>query len=229
MLKKSLLIIIPAYNEAKMIGKVIDSIPNKIRNIAKRDILVIDDGSRDHTVLIAHSKKVKVIRHIINRGLGAVLATGFEYARRFSYTFIITFDADGQHNPHDIFPVLKPLIDQKADVVIGSRLLYPKTMPLARRLINFISNFITLLLFNVWTTDSQSGLRGFNLKALQKINIRTQRMEVSSEIFKEISRTKLKLAEVPIHSIYTKYSLHKGQRISNAPNVVWKLLLSRFT
>ncbi len=223
-----LLIILPAYNEEKVIGKVLKSLPRKINQIIKVDLLVVDDGSTDDTQEICRSCNVLVIHHLINRGLGAALCTGFTYAVNHHYNYVVTFDADGQHSPSDIGRLLKPLLSKTADVVIGSRMLNLQSMPLTRRFVNFFSNLITLLFYKIWTTDSQSGLRGFTLSALQKIRVRTQRMEVSSEIFKEISRHHLIFAEVPISSLYTNYSLQKGQRITNAPNVFYKLLLNNF-
>ncbi len=212
-----------------MLGKVLETLPKKLLHINKIDFLVIDDGSTDNTALIAREHKVITCRHIINRGLGAALATGFKYALIHNYDYVVTFDADGQHKATDVLKIVSPLINNTADVVIGSRLLYRKGMPIARRLINILSNIITLLLFKVWTTDSQSGFRSFNKNALKKIRIKSQRMEVSSEIFKEISRLRLKVSEVPIQSLYTNYSLRKGQKITNAPNVFWKLLQQQFS
>ncbi len=224
-----LLIIIPAYNEGNMISQVLKSIPRNFAKIDKTDILVIDDGSRDDTALKARIHFTKVIRHLINRGLGASLTTGFKYAIKNCYNYIVTFDADGQHSPADINILLVPLITKQADVVIGSRLLQKNKMPFLRKMINIMSNYLTWLLFRVWTTDSQSGLRAFTREALEKIKIQSQRMEVSSEIFKEISRCRLKVVEVPVSTIYTEYSLYKGQKLDNAPNVFWKLVLQRFT
>lgn len=226
---KRLLIVIPAFNEEKSIGKVINSLSIKIKEISKIDLLVVDDGSKDDTTRIALKTHARLLRHIINRGLGSALATGFKYALLKDYDFVITFDADGQHRAKDITRILEPLISGRADVVIGSRLKNPGRMPMARKLVNIFSNLLTFFLFNIWTTDSQSGLRGFNKAALKKIKIRSQRMEVSSEIFKEISRLNLRLTEVPIETIYTNYSLSKGQPITNAPNVFWRLIFSRFS
>ncbi|HCM37606.1 MAG: Glycosyl transferase family 2 [Candidatus Gottesmanbacteria bacterium GW2011_GWB1_43_11] len=223
-----LLLLIPAFNEAAIIGEVLDGLPRQIHGMGKIDVVVIDDGSQDNTFEIAKRKKVKVFRHSLNLGLGAVLGTGFEYAVNTGYDFVITVDADGQHQPDDVVNIAKSLLTEKSDIVIGSRSLSKKNMPLVRRLVNFLSNTLTFLLFNVWTTDSQSGLRGFTKAALKKLKIRSQRMEVSSEIFKEIGRLHLTFVEVPITAIYTDYSLTKGQPISNAPNVFWKLLLQRF-
>ncbi len=152
-----LLIIIPAYNEELTIKEVIKGLSRRIKNI-QVDTLVIDDGSRDQTKSIAE-KMTKVISHQLNRGLGASLATGFAYARLKDYDYVVTFDADGQHNPSDIPKLLSPLLKNRVDVVIGSRLKNAGQMPLVRRTINWLSNVFTWLLFTVWTTDSQSGLR----------------------------------------------------------------------
>lgn len=223
-----LLIIIPAYNEQETIGEVLKKLPRQINHNVIVHSVVIDDGSQDKTRFIAE-KKTRVISHALNRGLGAALATGFAYARLKKYDYVVTFDADGQHDPKDIPRLLNPLIESKADIVIGSRLGTRGQMPLLRRLINWSSNIFTWLLFTIWTTDSQSGFRAFNHKAIEELKIKSQRMEVSSEIFKEIKRLQLTLKEVPVTSIYTNYSLKKGQSITNAPNVVWKLVINYFS
>lgn len=224
---KRLLVVIPAYNEELTLKRIIDSIPPVVAGI-RPNILVIDDGSVDGTALIMRKSKVIMLKHLLNRGLGAVLATGFEYARKYKYDLVVTFDADGQHRVADIERVVTTILRGNFDVVIGSRLLDAKYMPWTRKIINWISNAVTCVLFNIWTTDSQSGLRGFTKQAIQQIQIRSQRMEVSSEIFKEISRLHLRFKEIPIRAKYTDYSLKKGQKIANAPNVFWKLLLNRF-
>lgn len=223
-----LLIIVPAYNEAKIIGYVLRSLPKKIKNIDSISTVVVDDGSTDKTADIARRNRCFVVRHIINRGLGAALGTGFEYALRTNATVIVTFDADGQHKQKDIIRIIAPLLAGTADVVIGSRLLSLKGMPLVRLVVIFFSNLFTMLLTNMWTTDSQSGLRAFSRHSLERIKISSLGMEVSSEIFEKIKKNKLRLAEVPITPIYTSYSLKKGQKISNAPNVAWRLLLQQF-
>ncbi|HCS79127.1 TPA: glycosyltransferase family 2 protein [Patescibacteria group bacterium] len=225
---KKLLVVIPAFNEAQTISQVIDSIPRKISGITSTRIVLIDDGSTDQTAEIALRKKIVVVRHLINRGLGAALATGIQYARLTRADYMITMDADGQHLGGDVKKIVRTLITNNADVVIGSRLLNPSGMPLSRQVINFLSNIVTLLLFSRWTSDSQSGLRGFSHRAIERIKINSQRMEVSSEIIRELARLKLAYLEVPIKSIYTRYSLRKGQRISNAPQVFWKLILQKF-
>jgi len=219
-----LLVILPAFNEAKVISDVLDSLKKELKKInLKSEIVLIDDGSGDSTGQIAQSKGIRVLRHVINRGLGSALKTGLEYARINNFNLALTFDADGQHHPRDIEKVLIPLINKKADVVIGVREI--KKMPFDRQIMTFFSRWLTLFLFGVYCRDTQSGFRALNKETLQKIKIRTQRMEVSSEFFKEIKDKELRLKEVPIRVIYTPYSRVKGQSNLNAFKVLIKLIL----
>lgn len=224
---KKLFVILPAFNEERVIGQVLDDLKRELEKInLKTKTVVIDDGSRDKTAEIARQKQILVLRHSLNRGLGGALATGLEYAKRKKADFMITMDSDGQHDPKDMEKFLKPLLDKKADVVVGKRDI--KKMPWDRKIITFVSNWLTFLLFGVHCHDTQSGYRGFNSRALKKINIRTQRMEVSSEFFGEIKRHNLRLSEVPIRVIYTSYSRAKGQSNLNAFKVLLKLVLRVF-
>lgn len=217
------IIVMPAFNEEKVISKVIAG----VRKEGFNDILVIDDGSEDRTSQLAREAGAIVIRHPVNRGLGGALGTGLVGAVQEGADIVVTFDSDGQHHPKDIKKVIAPLVKGKADAVIGSRMINPKGMPAIRRFGNFVLNVVTYFLFNVWTTDSQSGFRAFNRKAAQKITIRTNRMEVSSEIIREISRNRLRFKEVPIKAIYTDYSLAHGQSHLNGIRIVAKLILRR--
>lgn len=221
---KGIVIVIPAYNEESKIGGVIsDLIKNNYGNI-----IVIDDGSTDNTCNMAKSRKVDVYRHPINRGLGGALGTGIKAALMKNADIIVTFDADGQHAASDVKNLVKPIIEKKADVVIGSRLLKPDgRMPIIRKIGNWAMNFITFIMFGIWTTDSQSGLRAFSRKAAKAINTKGNRMEVSSEMISEIGRHKLRFKEVPIKTIYTDYSLKKGQTNLNAFKILLKLIIRK--
>lgn len=224
-------IIIPAYNEAKVIKETLLDIQKYLKKTRQNNthLVVVDDGSTDNSGSIAQKYCDFLLTHKKNCGLGASLATGIEFAKRNNYDFCITFDSDGQHDPKDIGKALKKL-KNSYDIVIGSRFIGSHSnMPKIRRKILFISNLVTFLFFGVWTTDSQSGFRGLSKKAIQQIRIKSNRMEVSSEFFGEIKRLKLKFTEIPIHVRYTKYSLSKGQKNTNSANVLLKLfyMLSR--
>ena len=216
-------IIIPAYNEEKSLGKVVDD----LRKNGFENIIVINDGSKDNTLEVAKGKRVKVYSHIINRGLGGALNTGISAALKNNADIIATCDADGQHNPKDIKKAIEFLKKENLDVVIGSRLIDSKGMPMSRRFINSGASLVTQLLFGIYSTDTQSGLRVFTREAADKIIIKTNKMEVSSEIIKEIGRNKMKFKEIPIEAIYTDYSMGKGQGGMNAFNIAYKLILRK--
>jgi len=218
-----LVIVIPAYNEEKTIGKLID----QLKNQGYRRIIVVDDGSEDRTYKIASSKNAEVFRHIFNRGLGGALRTGFAAALKNGADLIVTMDADLQHSVSDIPKLVSPVINKEADVVIGSRMLDFRDMPLSRRLANKIANFFTWLFFGLKVTDSQSGFRCFSKKALAKMDLTSNKMEISSEIIQEIKRNNLRLKEIPIKSIYTSYSLSKGQNLILGIKTLIKLILLR--
>lgn len=220
-----LLIGIPAYNEEKMLGQVLKSLPEKIKGMGKIDILVVDDGSSDKTSDIAGKSGAVVARHMINRGLGGALKTIFAYSRAMNYDILVTFDADGQHVGDDVRKIVHAYKNNNADVIIGSRWNNSNHRPIIRYLINQLANYLTYLLFRIWTSDSQSGFRLFSKKAIDSIDIQTDGMEVSSEIFKEIKKNNLIFMEVAIRAVYTDYSKFKGQPLSNAFNVFTQLLL----
>jgi glycosyltransferase involved in cell wall biosynthesis len=194
----------------------------------EKEIIVVDDGSSDQTGEIARSKNAVVMRHLINRGLGGALGTGIEAALQRNADVIVTFDADKQHFPADIIKIIDPILKGRADVIIGSRMLENGGMPWTRRIANHLANLITSVLFGIRTTDSQSGLRAFSRAAAERIRIMANNYEVSSEICGEIKRHHLRFMEVPIRTIYTDYSLSKGQGFGVGLRTLFRLLLSRW-
>jgi glycosyltransferase involved in cell wall biosynthesis len=223
MTAQRVIVIIPAYNEERTIVHV-------IRGLKQRGfttLIVVDDGSSDRTGELAAREGAIRLRHLLNRGLGGALGTGISAALRLGAEVIVTFDADGQHDPDDIRRLLEPIDRGEAEVVIGSRMLDPWGMPYRRRLANWIANVVTYLLFGGWTTDSQSGLRAFSRRAATRMQIMTTGMEVSSEIIAETVRHHLTWTEVPVRAIYTDYSLSKGQSVTVGLQTLVKLLLTK--
>ncbi len=223
-------IVIPAFNEEGVIAQTLQDVRATLRtDKIAADIILVDDGSRDRTSQVAQKYLDILLTHLHNCGLGAALATGIEYAKRSGYDYCITFDSDGQHDPKDIKKALQEL-ESGTDVVIGSRFIGTHSgMPKLRRVILTLGNLVTFMFFGVWTTDSQSGFRGLSKRAIQSLNIKSNRMEVSSEFFGEIKRLNLTFTEIPIHIRYTQYSLKKGQKNAASASVLLKLLYRTFS
>ena len=215
-------VVMPAYNESKTIKNVIEDL--KQRNL---NMIIIDDGSHDKTYQIAESSvynQGSIYRHVINRGLGAALETGIKAALAKNADIIVTFDADGQHNPDDIIPVCKPIIENRADVVIGTRNF--NEMPASKKFGNSVMNIITRIFYGIHVNDSQSGLRAFNRKAAQVVDINSRGYGVSSEIIGEIKKYDLKIEEVEIETIYTDYSMSKGTNLIVGLKILAKLIIN---
>ncbi len=214
--------VIPAYNEAGHVGDVV-----RATKAFVDEVVVVDDGSRDATAREATEAGARVYRHLINRGLGGGIATGLRAALSLGADIIVTLDADGQHLPGEIGDVVMPIVRGEADFVIGSRLLNPVGMPLVRRVANRIADLCTQILFGVRLNDSQSGFRAMRREVAQCIDIRTSRMEVSTEIAVEAARRGFRVKAVPITVIYTDYSLSKGQSFRVGLQTLAKLVLRR--
>ncbi|MFA5029986.1 MAG: glycosyltransferase family 2 protein [Patescibacteria group bacterium] len=214
-------VVIPAFNEEKTLSRVLESVSQITPHI-----IVVDDGSTDLTYSIAVKSGARVYRHVINRGLGASLTTGIEAALLHGADAIITFDADGQHNAADIPRMIQLLEEDRADVVIGSRLLNKdEGMPVIRKAYNIVGNLITYVFFGMKVSDSQSGLRAFTSKSARLFKLRSNRMEVSSEFINEIKVNRLRYLEIPITPIYTQYSMSKGQGLFVGFKTLLKLIV----
>ena len=224
MLNQKIFIVIAAYNEEKRIKKVISNL--KKQNY--KNIVVIDDGSSDKTYEIARKKKVYVLKHIINRGQGAALKTGIDFAIQKKADIIVTFDADGQFLVKEIKNVVMPILKNEADISLGSRFL-GKTIniPLLKKLVLKLGVIVVFILYGIKITDSQSGFRAMSRKAAEKINLTADRMEHAGEFFQEIKKNNLKYKEVPITVIYDRYSLKKGQNWNQSIELGIKMLIKR--
>jgi len=222
-MKKDILIVIPAFNEEK----TIESTVSNLKECGYNNILVVDDGSSDRTSEIASKLGVFLVRHLINRGAGLASATGFEIAKILNPEIVVTFDADGQHNAADIEKLVAPILKDETDVVIGSRMLSKSGMPFKRRIYNKIANMVTFIFYGVLVSDTQSGLKAFNRKAYNLIDIEQARMEFCSEIIYKIHKNNLRYKEIAIRPFYTKYSLSKGQGFIVGIKTFIRLLLSK--
>ena len=189
----------PAYNEEKNIAGII----TKLKKYAD-SIIVCDDGSSDLTREISEGLGAIVISHSKNRGYGAAINSLFLKAKELQSDVFVTFDADGQHRIEDIQVVTEPIMNNKADLVIGSRFLNTKSeeMPNYRKVGIKIITKVTNLSIKEDLTDSQSGFRAYSMKALKEITPSDEGMGVSTEILIKANNVGLKIAEVPIKVRY---------------------------
>jgi glycosyltransferase involved in cell wall biosynthesis len=221
---QKIVIVIPAYNEASILEKVLLEL-NK--HFSSDNIMVVDDGSVDATYSIAKKLNVHTLRHFINRGNGAATKTGINYAfDNLKADAIVTFDADGQHDYHDVQNLIAPIINKEADVVIGSRFLEKQEIPLVRVVANWIANFFTWLLFGLWVSDSQSGFKAISRSAWQKIEFYGDRFEFCSEIIANIKKHRVRYKEIPIKVYYSQYSQSKGQSVVVGFKTLFRLIVN---
>ena len=220
-------IVIPAYNEAAVIAKTIKSIPKKLAGKPVQ-IIVVNDGSVDSTdKAIPKLTQVHLINHLINSGAGAATRTGINYAKDLGLEYLITMDADGQHDVKDVEKIASEILKRKADFIIGSRLIQSGGMPWYRKIGNKFLSFITFAIFGVWVTDSQSGLKALNRKAMEKITFHSNHYAFCSEMLWRAKQERLRIKEIPVSAIYTEYSLAKGQSNWGALDIIKQLIKRR--
>ncbi len=220
-------LIIPAYNEGKVIGDVIKDTHAVFKNKYSYQIIVVDDGSADNTVSEAEKAGAHVIRHILNCGSGGATSTGLSYANQNGFIIGATFDADGQHDPEDVKKGVDLMLGNNFDLLIGSRLVDTTGMSRVKVLGNKGLSLITRMLFGINVTDSQSGLRIFSQNALKNLKWKTSGYEFCSEMLWRAKQLNFDIEEYPIKSIYTDYSRSKGQNNWNAINIVKSLIKRR--
>ncbi len=216
-------IVVPAYNEAGRLGLTLQNLLTRYHQV-----VVVDDGSRDDSAEVARQYGAWVLRHAINCGQGAALQTALTFALQQGAEYIVTFDADGQHNPEEIEDLLAPLRMGKADVALGSRFLGQTiAMPWLRRLILKAGVLFTRLVSRIHVTDTHNGLRAFTREAARQLQLRQDRMAHASEILDQIHQNGLRFVEVPVTIRYSAETLAKGQSSLQAVNIVKELLVGR--
>lgn len=196
-IKDKILVIIPAYNEESAIGGVIDEIKKYLPFV---DILVVNDGSKDSTSVIVRKKNVFVIDLPFNLGVGVAMQTGYQFAQQFDYDLSIKIDADGQHSPEEAVKLINPILDNEADVVVGSRFLGEGAYRSSfyRRIgIRFFSGIISFLIGQK-ITDPTSGFRAVNKKVIKFHSCRYSTDYPEVEEFIHLNREGFKISEVGI-------------------------------
>jgi len=221
----STFVVIAAYNEASVIGSVLDDLVTTCPEVC---VVIVDDGSSDGTAEVASRYPVRVLRHAVNRGQGAALATGFAYALARDAEIVVTFDADGQMAASDIARISEPIRAGEAEVVLGTRSAIRSTgMPVSRFLTLRLGTAFTRVTSGLPVTDTYNGLRAFSRSAAERIHIRQDRMGHGLELLYQIAHQGLRWQEMPVSIRYTEYSRAKGLSSLAALDIVADLLAAR--
>jgi len=209
------------YNEASVVGGVIDGVRQEFPNV-----VCVDDGSSDGSQEIARRAGAVVVQHPVNLGQGAALQTGFEYALQDpELDCIVTFDADGQHRVEDAKAMADRVRSCEADLVLGSRFLDGRTkLSPAKRLVLRTAAVQSRLATGMPLTDAHNGLRAIGPDVARKIHLTQNRMAHASELIHQVSEIKPRWVEHPVEIIYTDYSKAKGQSLLNSVNIIADLL-----
>ncbi len=194
---KNLCVLIPSYNEARTIGRL-------VADLVRKDftVYVVDDGSTDDTAGIAHLHGAIVVKHKKNMGKGASLREGFKHIIKKAFDAVIVMDGDGQHLVSDIGNFIERMKATGADMVIGNRMLDVSLMPRERKYTNrFMSSFISIL-SGQSVPDSQSGYRLIKREVLENIRLKSSNFEIESEMIIRSARAGFKIESVPIKTVY---------------------------
>jgi len=226
MSSKNILIIVPAYNEERSIGEVIEGVQ---RCLPQSDILVVNDGSTDRTSEKAKASHAIVLDLPFNLGIGGAVQTGYRYACEKGYDIAVQVDGDGQHSPHEIIKLVDALEKKKVDMVIGSRFIGNpgyRASPMRRLGIAILSRIISLIVRQK-VTDPTSGFRAVNRHAIQLFASDYPQDYPEPEILVLLSRCGLKMKEIPVKIVQRSYGESSITWIRSAYYMI-KVLLAIF-
>jgi glycosyltransferase involved in cell wall biosynthesis len=219
--KNEVYVILAAYNEATHISAVVHGVKRQ----GFSHIIVVDDGSRDHTVDLAVRAGATVLHHMINLGKGAAMKTGAEYALRQGAKAMIFMDSDGQHKPEEL-PLFVRQLEKGFDIVFGARK-RTKHMPLFRRVGNWIITKTVHLFYRMDLTDVTSGYRAMTAKAYRCVRWTSRDYSVESEMIARAGKNNLKHTEFTIATIY--HDKYKGMSVFDGLRIVFRLIWWRMT
>ncbi len=208
---------IPLYNEAPVIGEVLATAMTRFPHV-----VCVDDASTDGSAEIAERAGAVVVHHPFNLGQGAALQTGIRYVLEATdASYLVTFDADGQHRVEDAAEMVERARREDLAMVFGSRFLDDRTDPgFLRRIVLKVAVWITNQQTGMRLSDAHNGLRVIRRDAAEALDLKQDRMAHATEIVLQLGRTGLPWAEHPVHVLYTDYSRAKGQSLINSVNIL---------
>ncbi|MEY2714031.1 MAG: hypothetical protein RIT24_374 [Planctomycetota bacterium] len=216
-------VVVPVYNEARVIGSVIDELTAVFPNV-----VCVDDGSRDGSWDVLQRKAPHALRHLVNRGQGAAIQTGTAYALRQRAARIAHFDADGQHRVEDLVRLVDAVASGECDIALGDRFSGDAAaVPPARRLLLRSAVAFHRIASGIELNDVHNGLRVLSRGAAERIELTADRMAHASEIIDLIARSGMRVRQVPVSIRYTDYSRAKGQSWTGGFRIMFHYLVGR--
>jgi len=190
-------VIVPAYQEEARVGAAVGGI-----RAYCRDVVVVDDGSADRTAAEADRAGAVVLKHAVNQGKGAAIATGMAYALEHGYEFVVAMDGDGQHAPEDIPAFVEAYARTGDPVILGNRMADPRGMPLVRRLTNRFMSWLLSRRMGRRVPDTQCGFRLYRCEGFPAVPDASRRFDYDSEILLLYAEAGARIGAVPVRVIY---------------------------
>lgn len=218
-------LIVPCYNEGTVIFDVLSRARETFPNI-----VAVNDGSSDNSAAQIRAAGAHLVDHPVNLGQGAAIQTGVEYARaQPGAEFFVTFDADGQHQVKDVVRMIERLRTEPVDIIVGTRFAGQDNsqVPWIKRLVLKTVVMLSPRTKRLGLSDAHNGLRAFNRKVAEEMNIRMNGMSHASEIVTMIDKQGWRVDEEPVDILYTEYSMSKGQSLINGVNILADGLVAR--
>lgn len=218
-------LVIPCYNEGQVIQDVITQARQTFPNI-----VAVNDGSADNSADAIRAGGAHLVNHPVNLGQGAAIQTGVEYARaQLGAQYFVTFDADGQHQVKDVVAMVERLRAEPLDIIVGTRFAGQDNsqVPWIKRVVLKTVVMLSPRTKRLGLTDAHNGLRVFNRRVAEEMNIRMNGMSHASEIVTMIDEHGWRVGEQPVDILYTEYSMGKGQSLINGVNILADGLMAR--
>ncbi|WP_286204816.1 glycosyltransferase family 2 protein [Corynebacterium afermentans] len=218
-------LIVPCYNEGTVIFDVLKNARKTFPNIVG-----VNDGSADDSAAQIRAAGAHLVDHPVNLGQGAAIQTGVEYARaQPGAKYFVTFDADGQHQVKDVMRMIERLRTEPLDIIVGTRFAGQENsqVPWIKRAVLKTVVMLSPRTKKLGLTDAHNGLRAFNRRVAEEMNIRMNGMSHASEIVSMIDKHGWRVDEEPVDILYTEYSMSKGQSLINGVNILADGLVAR--
>lgn len=219
---QSIFVIIPCYNEARVVRKTVTGVLGR-----GYTVVVVDDCSKDGSRKELAGLPVYYLRHRVNMGQGAALQTGIDFAKRKGAKYFVTFDADGQHDSNDIAGMIELIEKEKSDIVFGSRFLQGSKTNVSgsRTFVLNVARYVNYFVSGILLSDAYNGLRLLDRTAAEQIRLTENKMAHATQIQVLAAKHKLPYSEYANSILYNEYTTGKGLRNWDGIKIFFEILL----